>query len=655
MRKAILLLVSLALYVSIGAQTASSIDANVYATFNAAFDENLPDSLQALQPWGSDLGIRRVIVADPDNDGQQEVLATDYSNGGRVHVLEMANDSTLEVVWSSPVYDSESGSTPRFPRVGDMDGDGNMEIIFEQRGEARIAIFEYINETELWGTEAAFEITNDNFRAAGALEDLRFHREVLMVDDLDGDGRSEIIPYGDSPRLDVYIVGVEGSFPGFASIVIEGGHPDETQNGRNWATGSHWNSAPADIDGDGQTEIVNHHWDRAGFWSIDVEGPDSYIYPDTTNPDKDKIYHRYGPDGTDPVSYFGFQPVDVNGDGKDELVGTLFGLSHNMALLSFDENDDDVYIWGGTEEEINSQWGIIKESSEIAALAGNTAAELWPVVGGDLNQDGVDEIYTGGGNGLNLVAVQYNEGSLVDPASYSANLVYDGTGGDTYATYKIYNGKTTITGIDTIVVNPDSTVYDTTWAFDASQVDTVKEEVPFTSYIYARDVDLDNDGNYEAILSNQSVYDSIDVRFYNWIDSTSQWDYDKEVSYKQFNPNRISIIALEYTGETGIKDNKFAIVSPNDYQLHQNYPNPFNPVTNLKFTLPVDKKISLKIFDMLGREVKTLVSGKDFKKGSYELQWNGTNNYGVKVASGHYVARLEYGAFAKSIKMTLLK
>ena len=63
---------------------------------------------------------------------------------------------------------TSSGSTPRFPRVGDCDGDGFPEIIFEQNGEARIALFEWDGTS--WGTEPAFEITTDMFLAAGAVE-----------------------------------------------------------------------------------------------------------------------------------------------------------------------------------------------------------------------------------------------------------------------------------------------------------------------------------------------------------------------------------------------------------------------------------------------------------------------------------------------------
>jgi hypothetical protein len=61
------------------------------------------------------------------------------------------------------------------------------------------------------------------------------------------------------PRKDVLILGISFEYPGFASIYIEGGKPGEQTNGEDWgAGGSFWNAIPADIDGDGKLEIVNH-------------------------------------------------------------------------------------------------------------------------------------------------------------------------------------------------------------------------------------------------------------------------------------------------------------------------------------------------------------------------------------------------------------
>ena len=635
MKKTVLLF-SLIFLVVIQLQAQSPITTTNMATFNA-YAGTTPDTAM---PYYKDLGVRRVIVADADNDGVQEIISTDYSNGGRAHVMKYDGKGNLEIVWSSPISATSSGSTPRFPQVGDCDGDGMPEIIFEQNGEARIALYEWDGSS--WGTEPAFAITSDMLVAAGGSGNLRFNREVLTVKDIDGDGRSEIIPhsFGNSGR-DVYILGITDEFPGFASLVIEGGLPGASLNGINWATGSHWSSTPADIDGDGKYEILNHHWDNFGMWAIQVNGPDSYTYPDTSKPG---VYHKYAP--TDALSYFGIAAVDVDGDGRDEIAGTMYQNNFDMCLFQFKASDNSANLFYSDADSVASRYGIVATKTDLAALGGKTAAEFWPCVKGDLNKDGKDEIYTGGGRGLNVIAVQYNgTGSLLDKNNYTSNLVYAGEGGDVFASISIYHGK-----IDTIITSTD-----TTYVLDPTVVDSVFTETPFTAYIFADSVDIDKDGNMEMVLSEQSVYDSTKVIEYVWVDSTKSWERDNAAEHKIVNTYRKTVRVLEYTGPDGLVEQAYNIITPDDYKLENNYPNPFNPSTMIKVSLPLQKKISLKIFDMLGREVATLINNEVHEKGNFEVSWNGTNNSGSAVASGNYIATLTYGNYSKSIKMTLLK
>lgn len=656
---------------SISAQAPNPIAVQKVADYNAAFDPGADSATKARLPYATDLGVRRVIVADANGDGKQEIIATDYSNGGRVHVIapSESDPNVLEVIWSSKPNTKSSGSTPRFPQVGDLDGDGNLEIIFEQASTNSIQVYEWVDELSLWGTEPAFTMTSDMLVATGTYESpLFFSREAFSVYDFDGDGKSEFVPYfnglnGNKVRRDVYIFGVDGTFPGFASVVLEGGKVGVDANARSWSGGSNYNTIPADIDGDGKIEIINHVWNAYGFWSIDVKGPDSYIYPDTASPNKANIFNSFFPQDAehDFVSYFGVRPVDVNGDGRDEIVGSRYGSksgtgNFDIALMSFTSADTGVYIWKNDSTFEANHIGIIAKKLDLAALAGKTAAEFWPAVGGDINKDGKDEIYTGGGVGMNLIGIQYNgTGNLLDPANYTANLVYAGEGNDVFATWSIYNGEA-VYDIDTLYPGTDSMLVDTTGVhFDPSKIDTVKTEVPFTSYIFADSVDIDGDGRMEIIISQQSVYDSVDVSIYNWDAGIEQWAYDTVNSHKIYNDYRKNIIALEYTGGIGVQNEGYTIVTPEDYKLEQNYPNPFNPTTNISFALPIDKKITLKIYDMLGKEVRTLINGELYAKGNHKILWDGKSNGGMRVASGNYIARLEYGTFFKAIKMTLLK
>ena len=93
---------------------------------------------------------------------------------------------------------------------------------------------------------------------------------------------------------------------------------------------------------------------------------------------------------------------------------------------------------------------------------------------------------------------------------------------------------------------------------------------------------------------------------------------------------------------------------PDDYRLQQNYPNPFNPETKIRFELPKNTHVTLKIFNVLGQQVATLINS-DMKSGYHLVKWDGKNQFGIRVASGVYYYRLETTEFSRSMRMLLIK
>jgi hypothetical protein len=98
---------------------------------------------------------------------------------------------------------------------------------------------------------------------------------------------------------------------------------------------------------------------------------------------------------------------------------------------------------------------------------------------------------------------------------------------------------------------------------------------------------------------------------------------------------------------TGIKN--ASPTTPETFNLRQNYPNPFNPTTTISFILPSKSFVSLKVFDLQGREVATIVS-EELSVGTYKYQWNATNR-----TSGVYFYRLQTDSFTETKKLILLK
>ena len=103
---------------------------------------------------------------------------------------------------------------------------------------------------------------------------------------------------------------------------------------------------------------------------------------------------------------------------------------------------------------------------------------------------------------------------------------------------------------------------------------------------------------------------------------------------------------------TGLEDGEE--IAAQDFRLYQNAPNPFNPSTVIAYSLPRSADVELVIYNMLGQKVKTLVKGKQTAK-RYRVQWDGTNDRGVKVASGIYIYRLRAGDRIATRKMILMK
>ncbi|MCF8240129.1 MAG: T9SS type A sorting domain-containing protein [Melioribacteraceae bacterium] len=88
---------------------------------------------------------------------------------------------------------------------------------------------------------------------------------------------------------------------------------------------------------------------------------------------------------------------------------------------------------------------------------------------------------------------------------------------------------------------------------------------------------------------------------------------------------------------------------PTEFALEQNYPNPFNPATTIEYSLPGEENVELKIYDILGNEVKILVNGKQ-EAGFYKVNFNASN-----LASGLYIYRIQAGKFRQTRKMLLMK
>lgn len=171
------------------------------------------------------------------------------------------------------------------------------------------------------------------------------------------------------------------------------------------------------------------------------------------------------------------------------------------------------------------------------------------------------------------------------------------------------------------------------------------------------------DDRFDMILISPSVFDTSDI---NYVDSScTPFGNDGQHFNKSINDPPFTIITqdianalfnssdhlpvyadFDFGTVTNVKD-----ISPSqlDFNLFQNYPNPFNPETKIRYTIGENEFVTLKVFDILGREVATLVN-EEKPAGTYEVEFNAKN-----LSSGVYIYRLTTPEYSASRKFTIIK
>lgn len=114
------------------------------------------------------------------------------------------------------------------------------------------------------------------------------------------------------------------------------------------------------------------------------------------------------------------------------------------------------------------------------------------------------------------------------------------------------------------------------------------------------------------------------------------------------------INAGEPVPSVATEDISYEDLSPARYTLYQNHPNPFNPITNIRYSLPANSSVLMRIFDMSGREVNTIINQPQ-PAGTYSIPWDGRDYHGATVSSGIYFCRMEAEAYSRTIRMIYLR
>jgi hypothetical protein len=541
---------------------------------------------------------------DIDQDGKQEIFITEYT--GQVHCYEATgNDNEFEWVWS----DSSSkpiaggGSTPRSLAVSDIDGNGRWELILNSAGQSDL----HPDSAGVWFFE--WDGVNDN-----------------------GIGLSQGVPFTGGPT---FILPQNLMDP----RIVGGYYVSE-------------NMHAADIDGDGKMEYI-----------LANNGPGSA---------SDGLIVLHCVDGTLDSGFPTFK-ADVWMRSDLALGGSPFGSGHGDT--DGDGNMEAIFmIWD------NLQFGFAEYLSEDSVefflspkfdTLGGDAVFYNSLATGDLDGDGDDEIigvtYSGPPR---VFIINPPAGDLTKVDPYNPNhmtIVYvngqfggelgdpnnDGKWDLMIAEYRRSKvSALTLEGTDPMDANSwitSEVFYDDSWV-------PIPTPADYDSTAPSPDPSMNL---YEFMLYhwNDGVHSLTDGSFA--IKQLNDYDNDgeKEIWMDVIqSPFSDSWFLIAEATDVGIEVSKWKIIMPADYKLEDAYPNPFNANCTIKYSLPLDKNVNIKIYNMLGQVVKTLVDNKFQLKGEYKVTWDGTNDHGMLVASGTYIYSLEVGKHIKHTKrLSLVK
>ncbi|MBK8550022.1 MAG: T9SS type A sorting domain-containing protein [Ignavibacteria bacterium] len=333
---------------------------------------------------------------------------------------------------------------------------------------------------------------------------------------------------------------------------------------------------------------------------------------------------------------------------------SVAGSNVNIAWQDRRDVDDEIYYKRSTDEGVS--WGAdvrLTNNAGVSAIPSVSASGLYIHVVWDDTRDGNAEIYykrsTNGGESWGAdTRLTNNSASSTSASVVVSDSVVHVTWQDRRDEWEIYYIRSTDAGAgwgaETRLTNDAASSWYPNLSVSGSVVHIVWQE--------RRD---GNDEIYYKRSTDDGVSWESDTRLTFFVSGSGAWNPSVAVSgtvvHVVWNDYRIGSEIWYKHNPTGNPVGILSINSevPEKFSLSQNYPNPYNPVTNLEFGISKSGFVSLKVYDVQGREVSTLVNER-LAPGTYKVDFNGSN-----FTSGVYFYRLITGKFIETKKMILTK
>jgi len=340
---------------------------------------------------------------------------------------------------------------------------------------------------------------------------------------------------------------------------------------------------------------------------------------------------------------FSLSALDEDSSGNVWIMDSLTGEAGMMffAALS-DSNEANISLGNG--QLTSEQLARLEEKGFTATIETNDEGDKELVLHRDSDSLTIE---------FNLTADEGGSAWMVDSASGDSVLACIGAvyGDDPLNLRQLIanSGEATLGGLikKSICMNIDDSACAANWnmgdlaGFDFSAGKITDEQIAKLEALgYIVTITENPDGQQEIVLFKAS--DSVAAN--------GQATSDKEV---------IKIVTGDDVAGKGATDDNPATTDnvsplPEGFELSQNYPNPFNPTTKINYSVPASERVSIEIINVMGQVVRTLVD-EEVSAGQHTVEWDATNDNGVKVASGMYFYRFKAGNNVETKKMTLLK
>ena len=505
---------------------------------------------------------------DFDGDGFGDFVvsssyAGEFCNG--VYHYEAAGNDSLELKWVYTFYDlSCSYDAYSSVAVGDIDGDGNQEILSLVdtspgiSGQKGFQVFE-------WSPDSLSFLSQPTYTWDMGLDSV-WEASQIYVEDLDNDSKEEIVvsvmdgPWsqlglGGTSRLMIFEL--ESATDDSANFNIE--YTDEV-----WSNWSGYNISVGDLDNDGLKEIYTVGYEYFHLIIHESTGEDEYAYQ-TDFYISSELYERANQ---------GIIVTDIDANGENEMICLTSGVNSLAGELL---TPGSFFIASGVGDVSSLSYSNFN-------LFSSYDGGLRQVAVGDADGDGSLNIYLAGHYDEAVYDWEYGGGDPMDPNNYVEKAIF-----------------------------MDDTTDNFTPGNDQGRVRVAKL---FTG-------DIDNDGSGDIVFTSAS-----------------------------FAADKPHLYMIEHSGTLEALEENPSM--PNKISISQNYPNPFNPETRFQYNIPVDGVVSIKVYDILGKKIKTLVN--QWKSaGVHNEIWNGQNDNNQVVSSGVYFYQVKVGDEQIIKKMILSK